>query len=186
VPDVTTQPGRRPARLETDRLVLRAFELDDGPARLRYQGRDDVSRYLFRDPLDATSVLVGIRHAQEGVFEKKDDRVLLAVTLGADGTLVGEVSARLDSVESGQVEIGWVFDPDHAGHGYATEAAAALMQHLFRDGGAHRVFARLDADNTASARLCERLGMSQEAHLVENELWHGRWTSELIFARLAP
>lgn len=186
MPKVTPPSPMRPTPVETDRLVLRVFEVADGPARLRYQGREDVSRYLFREPHDAVSVLAGIRRNQEGIFEQKNDRLLLAVTLGMDGKLVGEVSARLDAVESAQVEIGWVFDPDHAGRGYATEAAEALMRHLFEGKGAHRVFARLDADNTASIRLCERLGMSKEAHLIENELWEGRWTSELIYARRAP
>ncbi|WP_423917351.1 GNAT family N-acetyltransferase [Frigoribacterium sp. 2-23] len=183
--EATSPSSVRPTPITTGRLVLRAFELFDGPARLRYQGREDVSQYLFREPHDAVSVLAGIRRNQEGVFRQKDDRLLLAVTLEADGALVGEVSARLHDVESAQVEIGWVFDPDHAGRGYATEAAEALIQHLFFDQRVHRIFARLDADNIASARLCERLGMSREGHLVENAFWQGRWTSELVYARRA-
>ena len=44
---------------------------------------------------------------------------------------------------------------------------------------------RLEARNTASAHLLERLGMQQEAHFVENELVKGEWQSELVFALLA-
>ena len=60
------------------------------------------------------------------------------------------------------------------------------MLHLaFDDLGLHRVFARVDARNTASARLAARLGMRQEAHLVENEWFKGEWTDELDFALLS-
>jgi RimJ/RimL family protein N-acetyltransferase len=45
--------------------------------------------------------------------------------------------------------------------------------------------ARIDAENTASARLAERLGMRLEAHLVENEWYKGRWSDELDYAILA-
>lgn len=175
----------RPVPIRTDRLLLRAFELADGPARLAWQSRPDVARWLMRDPLDAVSVLVGIRRGQEGRLTDKDDRLLLAVARLDDGVLVGEVSARLDDVGSGQVEVGWVFDPEHSGRGYATEAAAALVEELFSRHGAHRVFARLLEGNDASERLCRRLGMRREAHLRENELWRGEWTSELVYARLA-
>jgi RimJ/RimL family protein N-acetyltransferase len=51
--------------------------------------------------------------------------------------------------------------------------------------GWHRVTARVDARNTASAALARRLGMRQEAHLVENEWFKGMWTDELGFALLA-
>ena len=44
--------------------------------------------------------------------------------------------------------------------------------------------ARLDADNHSSARLAARLGMRQEAHLVQNEWFKGRWSDELGFAIL--
>jgi RimJ/RimL family protein N-acetyltransferase len=50
--------------------------------------------------------------------------------------------------------------------------------------GLHRVTARIDARNGPSAALARRLGMRQEAHLVENEWFKGEWTDELDFAIL--
>lgn len=49
----------------------------------------------------------------------------------------------------------------------------------------HRLYARLDVENTGSVRVCERLGMRREAHLVENDLDGDRWGSEYIYAALA-
>jgi RimJ/RimL family protein N-acetyltransferase len=47
------------------------------------------------------------------------------------------------------------------------------------------VIARVDARNTASARLAARLGMRQEARLVENSRYTGEWSDELDFALLS-
>ena len=43
---------------------------------------------------------------------------------------------------------------------------------------------RLEARNTASARVLEKLGMQREAHLLENEFAKGEWQSELAYAIL--
>ena len=48
----------------------------------------------------------------------------------------------------------------------------------------HRIIARVDARNTASAAVLRRLGMRQEAYLRENEWFKGEWTDEIDFAIL--
>src|SRR5207249_3022518 len=48
----------------------------------------------------------------------------------------------------------------------------------------HRVIGRLEARNTASARVLEGLGMRREAHFGENEYVKGEWQSELDYAIL--
>jgi len=47
------------------------------------------------------------------------------------------------------------------------------------------VTARIDADNPASAAVLTKLGMRQEAVLVENEWFKGRWSTEIDFGILA-
>jgi len=49
----------------------------------------------------------------------------------------------------------------------------------------HRIVARIDERNESSAKLARRLGMRQEALLVENEFLKGEWTNEVDFAMLA-
>ncbi len=56
-------------------------------------------------------------------------------------------------------ETGWQYDPDHWGKGYATEAAAALIDHAFNDIGLEKVVAFAVPANTASTRVMERIGM---------------------------
>ena len=82
-------------------------------------------------------------------------------------------------------EIGFIFHPDHQGHGYATEAARALIAHAFEHYDLHRVSGRLEPRNGASARVLEKLGMRREGLLIENEWVKGEWQSEAIYALLA-
>lgn len=54
----------------------------------------------------------------------------------------------------------------------------------FEELGFHRVIARVEARNTASARVLARLGMRREAEMVENERVKGEWQSESSYAML--
>ena len=89
-----------------------------------------------------------------------------------------------EEAEHRQGEIGFAFHPDAQGRGYASEAATAVLELAFGLLGLHRVYGRTDARNVASAALMRRLGMRQEAHLRENEIFKGAWGDELVFAVL--
>jgi RimJ/RimL family protein N-acetyltransferase len=85
-----------------------------------------------------------------------------------------------------QAELGWVFDPDHAGHGYATEAVRELIRLCFEDLGLRRVTADCFAGNVASWRLMERVGMRREAYTVRDSLHRsGEWLDGMSYALLA-
>ncbi len=167
------------------RLLLRPLSATDVDALLAYRSLPEVCRYVPFTPMGPEDVLDRLRgpwscHAltQEG------DALVLGAELADTGDLVGDVMLRWISAEHQCGELGYVFNPAHSGRGLATEAVHALLHLAFDDFGLHRVMARLDARNTASARLAARLGLRQEAHLIENEWFKGEWTDELDFALL--
>lgn len=172
--------------LTTDRLVLRLFTADDVDDMHAYQGMPEVARFLYRPPRDRARCAEVIERIGQGTpWKEEGDSLTLAVCRRDDPTVIGEVMLSLSSAHARQAEIGWVFHPDHGGHGYATEAALALRDLAFQQLDTHRLFARIDAENTASERLCKRLSMRREAHLIENDRDERGWGSEYIYAVLA-
>ena len=171
--------------LRTERLVLRGFEAGDLEPLLALHGDPDAVRYVPFGPRDREEVqrVLERKRLARG-FAADGDRLELAVTL-PDGTFLGDVMLGLRSAEHQTVEVGYIFGPAHGGRGYATEAVRALLDLAFGPLGARRVVARVDDRNTTSRALLERLGMRQEAHLVENEWFKGELSSEVDYAVLA-
>jgi RimJ/RimL family protein N-acetyltransferase len=171
--------------LQTERLLLRPFAATDIDALLAIQSRDDVTRYLYWDPRTAAEVREVLdRKVRSTAIVTEGDNLSLAAVLRETGELVGDLTLRWVSAEHRQAEIGFIFHPDHHGHGYATEAAAALLALAFEELRVHRVIGRLEARNGASARVLQRLGMRKEAELIENEYVKGEWQSEIVYALL--
>jgi RimJ/RimL family protein N-acetyltransferase len=170
----------------TPRLELRLFRHNDFAALFGFESRPDVMRYLYwSDPsAEAVRERLGRRIASDRL-ENEGDTLMLAVVRRDTSALIGHVMLHWVSQEHRQGEIGFVFDPDHQRQGYATEACLPLLAIAFDELGLHRVLGRADARNTASIALQRRLGMRQEAHLVQNEFVKGEWTDEVDCAVLA-
>ena len=168
----------------TDRLGLRPLHpADDVDAVHAYQSRPDVCRYVPYEPRSRAEVAERLRTARSTLTEE-GQTLWLAVVLRSTDELIGDVMLFWRSAKHRGGEIGYVLNPSHQGHGYATEASRALLALGFDGLGLHRVIARVDSRNTASANVLRRLGMRQEAHLVQNEWFKGEWTDELDFAVL--
>ena len=172
-------------KLETERLILRDFVKEDWQWVLEYQSDPLYLRYYDwtgRTP-EAVREFVGwfLDH------QKQTPRIKfqLAVTLKSTGQLIGNCGIRMDTAEAFQADIGYELDPKHWNHGYATEAAHAIVDFGFRAFSLHRVWSWCVADNTGSAHVLEKLGMRQEGRLRENEFYKGRWWDTLMYAILA-
>lgn len=171
--------------IETERLVLRPFRPSDVDDVHAIRSRPDVVRYLYGEVRSRREVEeIVAERATLTTLRDDDDALVLAAERREDGRVIGEVTLWLRSAEHRQGEIGFVFHPDAHGRGYAREAATALLQLAFGPLGLHRVFGRTDARNEPSAALMRRLGMRQEAHLRQNEIFKGEWGDELVFAVL--
>jgi RimJ/RimL family protein N-acetyltransferase len=171
--------------LETDRLILRPVHIDDHDDLLAYYSRPDVCRYLYDEPYTAANFADALqRKASRTAIGHEGEGLSLGVVPRDIGRVVGDVSLLWTSKIHRQGEIGFVLNPDFQGRGYAREASQLLLRLGFDELGLHRIVGRLDARNTASARVLQHLGMRQEAHLVENEWVKGEWTDEIVYALL--
>ncbi|WP_148611438.1 GNAT family N-acetyltransferase [Nocardioides rubriscoriae] len=175
--------------LRTERLVLREVRDADADAVLGYCGDAEVTRYLPFDVLDREGVLARMQRWRDDLARDPDDEPdrdwALTLVAEHDGAVVGDVMLRLAAGEVRTVaELGYVFDPAYAGRGLATEAARTLLDLAFGTLGCHRVFAQLDPRNHPSARLCERLGMTHEAHTRQDWWGKGEWSDTSVYGIL--
>ncbi|SDK78310.1 Protein N-acetyltransferase, RimJ/RimL family [Nonomuraea maritima] len=172
--------------ITTPRLALRPFTHADLDALHAYYSDPDVVRYLYWEACDrdATRTILDNKINRTAIHDE-GDAIDLAITLRDTGELIGNCLLIWTSKQHRQGEIGYVLNPAHHGHGYATEAARPLLELGFNGLGLHRIAGRLDARNTASARVLEKLHMRREATLIDNEYVKGEWTSETIYAILA-
>ena len=176
--------------IATQRLSLRPLRRSDLNDAHDGQRRTDTARYLnweVRDHDQSDQHLE--KHRAMTRLARDGDGLIFAAELpdpaGGHGRGIGDISLFLKSAADAQLEVGWVFHPAAHGHGFAAEAAIAVLGLCFETLGAHRVFAELDPRNDASARLCTRLGMRKEAHLVQNQIFKGEWTDTACYAILA-
>jgi S-methylmethionine-dependent homocysteine/selenocysteine methylase/RimJ/RimL family protein N-acetyltransferase len=98
---------------------------------------------------------------------------------------VGMVALRLESAASRIYEIGYRLHPAYHGQGLVGEACVALIDFLFSTCDAHKIVARCNAENHASERVMQKLGMVLEGRLREHEQLRGNWHDELCYGLLA-
>ncbi|SEH01447.1 Protein N-acetyltransferase, RimJ/RimL family [Nonomuraea solani] len=171
--------------ITTARLLLRPFTPDDLDAVNAYESMPDVARHLYWEPRDRDATREALdKKITRTALHDEGDAIDLAITLRDTGELIGQCLLIWTSKQHRQGEIGYILHPAHHGHGYATEAGQAMLTLGFTGARLHRITGRLDAANTASARVLEKLHMRREATLIDNEYVKGVWATEAIYAIL--
>lgn len=173
--------------VRTARLTLRPAVADDLAATWEYRRLPEVSRWLTRAPATPEEY-------REQFLDP--ERLARTVVVELEGEVIGDLMLKVedawaqaevaDRARGTQAELGWVLHPEHAGHGYATEAVRALIDLAFDDLGLRRVTAGCFAANEASWRLMERVGMRRETVTVRESLHRsGEWLDGMGYALLA-
>ena len=157
-------------RLLTERLVLRPWTVDDADAALRAYGASDVARWLvpaMDQVLDAAAMRLVLQQwvAEDARLQPPAGR--WAIELREDGLLIGGATL-LPLPPDDEYEIGWQFDPEAWGHGYATETGHALALWAFEQ-GIEQVIALVRPANSRAMGMVRRLGMEW---VGETEKYH--------------
>jgi RimJ/RimL family protein N-acetyltransferase len=166
--------------LHTARLQLRPFNDSDANALFALHGNAYVLRYWDAPPwserLRAEKFIATCREIAEAGTGTR-----LAVDRVPDGTFIGWCSLTRWNPDFRSASMGYCFDDAAWGHGYATEAARALLQWGFDTLEMNRVQAETDTRNAASARVLEKLGFVREGTLREDCVVSGEVSDSWVY-----
>ncbi len=176
--------GDRLTMLVTDRLLLREFVEEDWRAVLAYQSDARYLKYYPWNHRTAEEVREFVRGFLEWQGERPRTKYQLAAILRAEGRLIGNCGIRIETADSRQANIGYEIAPRYWGEGYATEAARAMLAFGFEELRLHHIRAHCVAENVASYRVLEKVGMRREVRLREEEWIKGRWWDTLVYSIL--
>jgi ribosomal-protein-alanine N-acetyltransferase len=170
--------------LETPRLRLRRFTLDDVDDVWEYTGDPEVTRYLILDTQpnrrEATKLLEKAIAAYESL-----DSPIWAVDYKLENKVVGGCSMRNWERASGRVEIAYALSRRYWQRGIMTEALQALLDLGFERMGLNRVEAHTMPLNVASSRLLEKLGFRCEGIMRQREFFKGAYQDLALYSLLA-
>jgi len=157
--------------LETERLILRPPCSDDIPRIVEYAGSEEVARMTLTIPHPYKP-----KHAEEFIAfceEETEARRIFtfAITYKPEDTLVGCMGIGNDTKHRSG-ELGYWMGKPHWGKGYTTEAARRMLKFGFEVLHLNRIYATHFADNPASGRVMQKIGMAQEG--VLRQCYH-RW-----------
>lgn len=163
--------------IKTNRLVIREFEIGDWHTLYEYTSNPAVMKYI-----------------PEGVFTKEDAIEFVkknngvhaenyAVVKQAGNILIGHLVFHRYFGDH-TYEIGWVFNPNHQGQGYATEAAQAVLDYGFNQLNLHRIIATCQPENIPSYRVMEKIGMRREGFFKKCIPNGEEWWDEYYYAIL--
>ena len=170
--------------LRTERLVLREFREEDGPALHAVESLPEVALYQHfdaRTPEESHSYVLGaIASAGEDPRETYD----LAVVLPDEEHVIGRCGFAITDPDQREAVLWYTLHPDAWGQGITTEAARAVVDFAFRELNLHRIWAECDPRNVGSWRVLEKIGMRREGHFIENVWLKGEWCDSLMYAIL--
>ena len=159
--------------LETDRLILRGYSVDDYAAFYTMAQHPDFHRYLSPEPMPAEEVW-------KAILRSAGHWALLgfgfwAVEDKSTGQYVGNVGflnlkRDLEPSLGDAPEIGWVMSPEVHGQGYASEAVTAALAWGRQHFGPVRTVCIIDPDNEPSLRVAAKFGY----HEYTRGLYHGK------------
>jgi len=148
------------ARIETNRLILRPFELSDAEAAFGWFGDPVVMRFTPTGPLKSieetnTRLAFFMDHQKAHGFSK------WLVLDRSSGVAIGD-SGLLVFQDYGWIDLGFRFAQQCWGKGLATEAASAWVRAAFDEFRLNRLGTFVHPENAASIRVLEKMGFRQE------------------------
>jgi ribosomal-protein-alanine N-acetyltransferase len=152
----------RPPVIETERLVLRGYELDDAAAIYAYASDPEVTQYMAFDPSRSLDEVHAYLNDGVAPLYAQQELTYVLTLRQEPGVVIGGVGVVWRPRAHKVLELGYILAKEHWGHGYVPEASRALMRFAFETTNAARIFAPIFAPNAKSRRAAEKAGLTFE------------------------
>lgn len=166
--------------LETQRLKIRPITFEDAPSIFAYAKNPNVSRFTLWEPHQ--SLKDSETFIKEYVFPNYLNLIPepFAVTFKENIThVIGTVGCFWVDKSSHSMELAYSYGEEYWGKGIACEAGKAILKYCFENLNAIRIQARCKKENTASAKVMQKLGMRFEGTLRSSLFHRGKhWDME--------
>ena len=169
-------------RLETDRLVLRQFHIQDAKRVQKLAGEPEMaaSTFLPHPYKDG----IAERWILSLVDDFKNDRLVnFAIDLKSSGLLIGSIGLVLEMPHN-RGDLGYWVGMPYWGQGLCTEAGHAVLKYGFNVLGLNRIAAPHFSSNPASGRVLQKLGMSHEGMRRQHYLRFGKYEDAEMYGLL--
>lgn len=155
-------------KLETDRLILRRFNIDDAREMFyNWASDEEVVKYLTWSPHKNVEVTEEFINSCIQGYEKSEFYQWV-LEIKETHELIGSISVTKVIDEISSMELGWVIGRKYWGKGYTAEAAKAIIAMFFDKVGVNCIYACHDVDNINSGRVMRKVGMKYEGTLRQN------------------
>ena len=169
--------------LETERLILRKMTLEDAEAIFAYASDPEVSRYTLWEThrsIEDSRAFLELEVSKRESGGEPD----WGIVYKGDHRFVGTCGIISWEPHHARAEIGYALSREYWGRNLMPEAARAMIRFGFERMSLNRIEARCIAENTASARVMEKAGMTHEGTLRQRELIKGAYRDIEVYAIL--
>lgn len=168
--------------LETERLLLRPFKIEDIDIVFKTWMNDErvakyTSWYAHNTPEETRGFI-------EYILSKNSERDYNWI-IEKDGEIIGTICVCYSDENLEIAGIAYTLGYNYWGNGYMTEAAKAVIDLLFTHIGYRKIIAGCDSENIGSAKVMEHIGMKREAVLREQiKRKDGTWGDDFQYGIL--
>lgn len=166
--------------IETERLLLRPFAIEDAEAAYaNWCSDEEVTKYLTwptHGSISVTEWVIGdwVSHYAEPNFYQ------WAIVPKDLGQPIGTISVVEINEKVGSMEVGYCIGRKWWGKGIMTEGFSALLPFFFDEIGVNRISARHDANNPASGRVMQKVGLRYEGTLRKAD-WNNQGCVDVCY-----
>lgn len=153
-------------KIETERLLLRKFEISDADAVLRFAADPEVTRYtgdagVVKTLEDAKEIITNTWHKD---YEKYDYGRLALVTKETE-EVIGFCGLKY-LTDFQKTDLGYRMLPEYWGRGYATESSRAIISYAKENMDLTEIIAMAEVNNLGSEKVLLKLGFSEIDKIV--------------------